>query len=73
MAFTHNVKDDGRCGMWRARSNLLRLDVGCPNHLRPLFIVIYDKLSEVGGRAENHRAAKIGKPRLHLGSGEGPY
>src|SRR5262249_58052586 len=54
---------------WAERS--LRFNAGCPNHLRPLFLVIYDELAEVGGRAGNHRAAKIGKPRLHLGIDEG--
>src|SRR5262245_19456445 len=53
---------------WAERS--LRFNAGCPNHLRPLFLVVYDELSEVGGRAGNHRAANIGKPRLHLGIGE---
>ena len=48
----------------------LCLDVCRPDHLGPLFLVIYDELSEVGGRAGNHRATEIGEPRLHLGIGE---
>src|SRR5262249_7588379 len=47
-----------------------RLDVGPPDHLRPLFLVICDEFSELGRRAGTHRAAEIGKPRPHLGIGE---
>ena len=49
----------------------LRLDVGRPDHLRPLFLVIYDESREVGRRAWKHRPAKIGKSCLDLGISEG--
>ena len=62
--------------MTLARSNMecpadqLRLDAGEPDHLAPLLGFVRDELAEVGGRARKHRAAQIGKPRLHLGIGE---
>src|SRR6516165_5716547 len=46
---------------------LLRLDVGCPDHLGPLLGFVGDQLAEVGRGAGKHRAAQVGEPRLHLG------
>ena len=46
------------------------LDVGRPDHLAPLFGLVGDKLTEVGGRAWKHCATKVGKPRLDFGIGE---
>ena len=48
----------------------LRLDVGCPNHLPPFLGFLRDELSEIGGRANKHRAVQVGKPGLDLGIGE---
>src|SRR5262249_22359968 len=62
---------NGIYGTWRARPNLLRLDVGRSDHLAPLLDLFGDELGEVGGRARKHSATKIGKPRLHFGVGEG--
>ena len=58
--------------LWNIRppeAALLRLDVGRSDHL-PLLGFIGDEVAEVGGRARNHRAAQVGKPRLDLGVGE---
>jgi hypothetical protein len=59
--------------LWNIRppeAALLRLDVGRSDHLAPLLGFIGDEVAEVGGRARNHRAAQVGKPRLDLGVGE---
>src|SRR5262245_2562500 len=48
----------------------VRLDVGRPDHPRPLLGVIGDVFAEVGGRAWKHGATKLGKARLHLGIGK---
>src|SRR5215813_11287459 len=45
----------------------LRLDVGRPDHLAPLFGFLGNVFAEVGGRAWKHSATKVGKARLHLG------
>jgi len=45
----------------------LRLDVGRPDHLAPLFDFVGDQLSKVSGRARKHSAAKVVKPRFNLG------
>jgi len=42
-----------------------------PDHLAPLLGLIRDELSELGGRAGQRDAAKVGKPRLQLGIGIG--
>src|SRR5215472_2039684 len=55
---------------WIGTAASVGLDVGRPDHLGPLFGVICDELSEIGGRADKRRASKVGKPRLHLGIGE---
>jgi len=54
----------------RGSRRSLRLDVGRPDHLAPLFGLVGDKLTEVGGRAWKHCATKVGKPRLDFGIGE---
>src|SRR5262249_35648381 len=65
----HNVAR-GVTKYWIGTAASFRLDVGPPDHLRPLFLVICDEFSELGRRAGTHHAAKIGKPRPHLGIGE---
>src|SRR5262245_36202336 len=52
------------------RGGLFRLDISGPDHLGPLLGFFGDELSEVGGRATEHCASKIDKPRLDLGIGE---
>src|SRR5215831_4806281 len=47
-----------------------RLDVGRPDHPRPLLGLVGDELAKVGRRARKHRRAQIGNPRLHLGISE---
>ena len=59
------------CGIARRRSSSLRSDAGRSDHLAPLLDFLRDELSEIGGRAAEHRAVQVGKPRLHLGVGEG--
>jgi hypothetical protein len=49
------------CGSRRAE--LLCLDIRGPDHLSPLPGVFGDELAEVGGRARQHRAAEVVKPR----------
>ena len=49
----------------------VRLNVCRPDYLGPLLGFVGDQFAEVGGQAGNHRATKIGKPRLHVGIGEG--
>src|SRR5262249_61865197 len=51
---------------WIGTAVSVRLDVGRPDHLGPLFGVICDELAEIGGRADKRRASKVGKPRLPL-------
>src|SRR5258705_6597235 len=58
------------CGIARRRSSSLWSDVGRSDHLAPLLDFLRDELSEIGGRAAEHRAVQVGKPRLHLGVGE---
>ena len=55
----------------RWRMCLLQRDVGRADHAGPLFRIAPDKLSEIGGRTRERLAAKVGKPRLHPGIGEG--
>jgi hypothetical protein len=43
------------------------LDVGRPDDLGPLLGFVGDELAEIGGRAHEHCAAKLGEPRLNLG------
>src|SRR5215813_756444 len=48
----------------------VRLDVEGPDDLAPLFAVVSDELAEIGGRANERRAAELGEPRLDFGIGE---
>src|SRR5215831_8238400 len=48
----------------------VRLDVEGPDDLAPLFAVVSDELAEIGGRANECRAAELGEPRLDFGIGE---
>src|SRR5262245_35442337 len=48
----------------------LRLDIGGPDHLAPLFGFLSDQLAEVSGRTRKHRAAEVSEPRFHVGIGE---
>jgi hypothetical protein len=59
-------------GIWNVPPGcgLVRLDVGGPDHLAPLFGFLSDQLAEVSRRTRKHRAAEIGEPRLHRGIGE---
>src|SRR5882672_5239295 len=52
-------------------AGLLRLDTSELDHLAPLLGFGGDELAEIGGRTWEHRGAQVGKPRLHLGVGEG--
>src|SRR5215813_10653854 len=47
-----------------------RLDVGRPDHPRPLLGLVGDELAKVGRRAGKWGFPEIGKPRLHLGIGK---
>src|SRR6266481_3142413 len=49
---------------------LLRLDVGCLDYLAPLLGFIGNELAEIGRRARNGRAAKIGQSCLQFGVGD---
>ena len=49
---------------------LLRLDMGRPDHLAPFLGFVSNQLPKIGWRAGEHRAAKVGKPRLEFGIGE---
>src|SRR5262245_30453474 len=55
---------------WIGTAALIRLDVCRPNHLRPLFSVLYDELAEVGRRTLKDRYTQGGKSRLDLGISE---
>src|SRR5262249_57343523 len=46
------------------------LDVEGRDDLAPLFAVVSDELAEIGGRANERRAAELGEPRLDFGIGE---
>ena len=46
---------NGIYGMSAAQTDLLRLDVGRPDHLGPFLGFVGDELAEVGGRAGKHR------------------
>src|SRR6202042_2654990 len=48
----------------------LRLDVGCLDHLAPLFRLIRDELAELDGRHRHWNDAYVGQPCYHLGIGE---
>src|SRR5215471_11847681 len=49
---------------------LLRLDVGRPDHLAPLFCLLDDNLVEFSRRARKRRCAQVSEPRRDLGIGE---
>src|SRR5262249_38024520 len=65
---------DSRNGIYgissAADAELLRLDVGCPDHLAPLFGFLGDEPAKVCGRDDKRRYSQVGKPRLDLGIGE---
>src|SRR5262245_38957090 len=48
-----------------------RLDAREFDHLAPFLRFVGDELAKVGGREREHVATQVGKPRLHLGIGEG--
>src|SRR5262245_49700673 len=58
--------------LWNIRAfpASVRLDVEGPDDLAPLFAVVSDELAEIGGRANERRAAELGEPRLDFGIGE---
>src|SRR6476660_1743429 len=45
--------------------SLVRLGAGRLDHLGPLLRFLYEEPAKLGGRAREHRAAGVGKPRLH--------
>src|SRR5499427_10269346 len=45
----------------------IRLDAGELDHLAPLLDFIRDELAQLGWRARQRRAAKVGQSRLHSG------
>src|SRR6266436_2591145 len=49
--------------------DLLRFDVGCPDHLGPLLGFFRNKRPEIGRRASNDYAAQVGKlnPQFRIG------
>src|SRR5262252_7095530 len=55
---------------WMGTAASVRLDVEGPDDLAPLFAVVSDELAEIGGRANERRAAELGEPRLDFGIGE---
>src|SRR5262245_52416678 len=59
-------------GLWNIDrgSASVRLDVEGPDDLAPLFAVVSDELAEIGGRANERRAAELGEPRLDFWIGE---
>src|SRR5262249_5333767 len=59
--------------LWKVslRVRSVRLDAGELNHLAPLLRFVGYELSKVGRRAWKRGGAQVGKPRLHLGIGEG--
>src|SRR6516165_3922707 len=52
-------------------SGSLRLDVGCPDHLAPLFGVICNELAEIGRRPNEGRAAQVSEACLQSRVAEG--
>src|SRR5262245_7779878 len=59
--------------LWKVslRVRSVRLDAGELDHLAPLLRFVGYELSKVGRRAWKGGGAQLGKPRLHLGIGEG--
>src|SRR3974390_1625888 len=53
-----------------ARLLLLRLDVGCPDHLGPLFGILGDHLAELVGHHRHWSATHVLEPRLDLRIGK---
>src|SRR5260221_11819728 len=52
---------------WIGIAASVRLDVGRPDHLRPLLSFFGNELTEVGGRARKQHAAHFSEPRLDPG------
>src|SRR5215472_7043738 len=48
----------------------IRPDAGELDHVAPLLDFLRDALAEVGRRSGQHRAAEVGKSRLHAGIDE---
>src|SRR5215510_10829069 len=59
-------------GLWNvcARDQLLRLDVGRPDHLSPLLGFLSHQLSEFGRRHRHGLAAEFGQTSLQLRIGQ---
>src|SRR5215813_11337647 len=59
--------------LWKVslRVRSVRLDAGELDHLAPLLRFVGYELSKIGRRAWKRGGAQVGKPRLHLGIGEG--
>src|SRR5260370_25409216 len=56
----------------RRTENLLRLDIGRPDHFAPLFRFVDDELAEVGSRTRNDRAPQVRTTRLDPWIGKAP-
>src|SRR5262249_46945305 len=61
---------NGRYGIFHWSRGSLRLDARELHNLAPLLGFVGNELAEIGRRAWEYRAAKVGKPRNHLGIGE---
>src|SRR5262245_27459765 len=55
---------NGIYGTWRARSNLLGLDVRRPDHFAPLLGFVSDELAEVRRRTSQQCTAEVDQPCL---------
>src|SRR5712671_6390874 len=53
-----------------SRGDLLRLDVGRPDHLAPLLSFLDNELPEFSRRTGKRNATQVGKARLDVGVGE---
>jgi len=69
-AMSRHFRLAGVTEYWIGTAASLRLDVGRPDHLAPLFGFLGDHLAEVSGREREHVAAQVGKARLDLGIGK---
>src|SRR5438105_15751332 len=62
------AKISARCLVAAGRKILkssLQLHAAGLDHLRPFLRLVGDQLAEIGGRARQNNAAKLGEPRLH--------
>ena len=58
--------------LWNARGvRLLRLNVGCSDHLGPLLGIVGNELAKFSGCARKHDAAQVAELSFQLGIGDG--